>query len=83
MKGLLANAINSVYPKATVQTRIVQLIRNSLDHGGWKDRKLVAPALRLIYAAPGEEAAPDEPQAFKQDPCGIKYPSTVQPWMRA
>jgi putative transposase len=42
LKGL-ADAINTVYPKATVQTCIVHLIRNSLDYAGWKDRKQVGP----------------------------------------
>ncbi len=38
LKGM-AEAINTVYPKTTVQTCIVHLIRNSLDYAGWKDRK--------------------------------------------
>jgi transposase-like protein len=82
LKGL-ADAINTVYPKATVQTCIVHLIRNSLDYAGWKDRKLVAQALRPIYTAVSEEAARDELQAFAAGPWGIKYPSIVQSWTRA
>src|SRR6202789_2293219 len=56
LKGL-AEAIGTVYPKPAVQTCIVHLIRNSLEYAGWKDRKLIAQALRPIYAAPSEEAA--------------------------
>jgi transposase-like protein len=82
LKGL-ADAINTVYPKSTVQTCIVHLIRNSLDYAGWKDRKLVAQALRPIYTAVSEEAARDELQAFAKGPWGLKYPSIVQSWMRA
>ena len=82
LKGL-ADAINTVYPKATVQTCIVHLIRNSLDYAGWKDRKSVAQALRPIYTAVSEAAARDELQAFAQGPWGVKYPSIVQSWTRA
>ena len=56
LKGL-AEAINTAYPKTTVQTCIVHLIRNSLDYAGWKDRKMVAAALRPIYAAANEQCA--------------------------
>ena len=82
LKGL-ADAINTVYPKTTVQTCIVHLIRNSLDYAGWKDRKLVAQALRPIYTAVSEQAAHDELQAFASSPWGAKYPSIVQSWTRA
>lgn len=82
LKGL-ADAINTVFPKTTVQTCIVHLIRNSLDYAGWKDRKPVAQALRPIYTAVSEEAARDALQAFSQGPWGIKYPSIVQSWTRA
>ncbi len=76
LKGL-ADAINTVYPKTTVQTCIVHLIRNSLDYAGWKDRKLIAQALRPIYTAVSETAARDELQAFAESPWGIKYPTIV------
>jgi putative transposase len=82
LKGL-ADAINTVYPKATVQTCIVHLIRNSLDYTGWKDRKLVAQALRPIYTAVSEQAAREELHAFAAGPWGIKYPTIVQSWTRA
>jgi transposase-like protein len=82
LKGL-ADAINTVYPKATVQTCIVHLIRNSLDYAGWKDRKLIAQALRPIYTAVSAAAARDQLQAFAQGPWGIKYPTIVQSWTRA
>ena len=82
LKGL-AEAIGAVYPKTAVQTCIVHLIRNSLEYAGWKDRKLVAQALRPIYAAPSEEAAELALQAFAEGPWGIKYPNIVQSWKRA
>jgi putative transposase len=82
LKGL-AEAIGTVYPKTAVQTCIVHLIRNSLEYAGWKDRKLVAQALRPIYAAPSEEAAELALQAFAEGPWGVKYPNIVQSWKRA
>lgn len=82
LKGL-AEAIGTVYPKTAVQTCIVHLIRNSLDYANWKDRKLIAQALRPIYAAPSEEAAQLALQAFAEGPWGIKYPNIVQAWRRA
>ena len=82
LKGL-TEAIGAVYPKTAVQTCIVHLIRNSLEYAGWKDRKLVAQALRPIYAAPSEEAAELALQAFAEGPWGIKYPNIVQSWKRA
>jgi len=82
LKGL-AEAINTVYPRTTVQTCLVHLIRNSLDYAGWKDRKLVAQALRPIYTAVSEEAALAALQAFAAGPWGAKYPSIAQSWQRA
>ena len=49
-------ALPAVFPRTTLQTCIVHLIRNSLDYASWKDRML-APALRPIYAAASAEAA--------------------------
>ena len=47
-------AIGTVFPKTTVQTCIVHLIRNSLDYATWKDRKALARELRPIYTAATE-----------------------------
>ncbi len=56
LKGL-AEAIEVTFPRTTVQTCIVHLIRNSLHYASWKDRKAVATALRPIYTAASAEAA--------------------------
>ena len=50
-------ALAAVFPRTTLQTCIVHLIRNSLDYASWKDRKPLAAALRPIYAAASAEAA--------------------------
>ncbi|MGY6273866.1 IS256 family transposase, partial [Achromobacter denitrificans] len=82
LKGL-ADAIGTAFPRTTVQTCIVHLIRNSLDYAGWKDRKAVAAALRPIYAAASEQAAEQALQAFADGPWGTKYPTIVAAWQRA
>lgn len=82
LKGL-AEAIGTAFPRTTVQTCIVHLIRNSLDYAGWKDRKAVAAALRPIYAAASAQAAEQALQAFADGPWGAKYPMIVAAWQRA
>lgn len=82
LKGL-PDAINAVFPKTTVQTCIVHLIRNSLDYAGWKDRKALAQALRPIYGAASEQEARQTLQAFAGSAWGQKYPTIVAAWERA
>ncbi|WP_373559878.1 IS256-like element ISBcen18 family transposase [Burkholderia sp. AU16741] len=82
LKGL-TEAIGAAYPRTTVQTCIVHLIRNSLEYASYKDRKVLAAALRPIYAAASEEAARQALQDFADGPWGAKYPTIVQSWQRA
>ncbi len=82
LKGL-TEAISAAYPRTTVQTCIVHLIRNSLEYASYKDRKVLAAALRPIYAAASEEAARQALQDFADGPWGAKYPTIVQSWQRA
>jgi putative transposase len=82
LKGL-AEAIETAFPKTTVQTCIVHLIRNSLDYASWKERKAIAAALRPIYTAATAEAARAALDDFAASPWGEKYPTIVQSWRRA
>ena len=82
LKGL-AEAIEVAFPATTVQTCIVHLIRNSLDYASWKDRKLVAAALRPIYAAASAAAAREALEDFAAGPWGAKYATIAQAWRRA
>jgi len=75
------DAIETVWPKATVQTCTVHLIRNSIKYCSWKDRKAVAAALRPIYTAPSAQAAADELDTFEIE-WGNKYPAIVDLWRR-
>lgn len=82
LKGM-PEALAAVYPATTLQTCIVHLIRNSLDYASWKDRKLLAAAMRPIYTAVSAEAAQAELEAFEQGPWGTKFPTVVAAWRRA
>jgi transposase-like protein len=76
-------ALEAVFPRTTLQTCIVHLIRNSLDYASWKDRKPLAQALRPIYAATSAEAAEVALDAFAQSEWGQKFPTVVAAWRRA
>jgi len=82
LKGL-AEAIETAFPKTTVQTCIVHLIRSSLDYASWKERKTIAAALRPIYTAATADAAREALEDFAASPWGEKYPTIVQSWRRA
>ena len=76
-------ALETVFPRTTLQTCIVHLIRNSLDYASWKDRKMLAKALRPIYAAANAEAAEAALDAFADGEWGRKFPTVVAAWRRA
>jgi transposase-like protein len=82
LKGM-PEALGTVFPATTLQTCIVHLIRNSLDYASWKDRKLLAAAIKPIYTAASAEAAQAELDAFEQGTWGQKFPSVVAAWRRA
>ena len=82
LKGM-PEALGAVFPATTLQTCIVHLIRNSLDYASWKDRKLLAAAIKPIYTAPSAEAAQAELDAFEQSPWGRKFPTVAAAWRRA
>ena len=76
-------ALAAVFPRTTLQTCIVHLIRNSLDYASWKDRKMLAAALRPIYAAASAEAALAALDAFEAGEWGRKFPTVASAWRRA
>ena len=81
LKGF-PDAINASFPETVVQTCIVHLIRHSLSFASWKDRKLVAQALRTVYRAANAEAGVAALDAFENGPWGEKYPAIGQNWRR-
>jgi putative transposase len=81
LKGF-PEAINAVFPQTVVQTCVVHLIRHSLDFACWKDRKIVAQALKTVYRATDANAGQAAMDAFADGPWGAKYPAIAQSWRR-
>jgi transposase-like protein len=65
LKGI-SEALGAVFPATTLQTCIVHLIRNSLDYASWKDRKLLAAALKPVYTAANAQAAAQALDEFER-----------------
>src|SRR5204862_3273072 len=82
LKGM-SEALAAVYPVTTLQTCIVHLLRQSLDFVNWKERKLLAAALRPIYTATSADAALVVLDAFALGPWGVRFPTIVAAWRRA
>jgi transposase-like protein len=82
LKGM-GEALGAVFPATTLQTCIVHLIRNSLEFASWKDRKLLAAALKPIYCAPSAEAAEQALSDFELGTWGQRFPTVVAAWRRA
>ena len=82
LKGF-PEAIGAVFPEASVQTCIVHLIRQSLSYCGWKERKAVAAALKLVYRAENETMALRRLEEFEAGEWGGKYPTIAASWRRA
>lgn len=80
LKGF-PEVIESVYPRAEVQTCIVHMIRASLSYVNWKQRKLVAADLRQIYQAATAQEAGEQLDAFAQKWDG-QCPMVSQIWRR-
>jgi putative transposase len=82
LKGM-SEALAAVYPRTTLQTCIVHLLRNSMDFANWKERKPLAAALRPIYTAASADAALVVLDAFALGPWGVRFPTIVAAWRRA
>jgi len=78
LKGF-PEAIEAVFPRATVQTCIVHMLRNSVRYVAWADRKGVVAALKPIYSADTEQAAEAALEAFDKG-LGQRYPLISKSW---
>ena len=76
-------AIEATWPRTTVQTCVVHLIRASMRFVSYKDRKKVAAALKAIYTAPTVEAAETALLEFEASELGQRYPATISTWTAA
>jgi putative transposase len=80
LKGF-PEVIESVYPKAEVQTCIVHMVRASLSYVNWKQRKQVAADLRQVYQAATADDASEQLDAFAQNWDAV-CPVVSQIWRR-
>jgi putative transposase len=81
LKGF-PEAIETVYPRTTVQTCIVHLIRNSLKYVPRREREQVARDLKPIYTAINADAAHNELERFDEK-WGARFPVITQAWLDA
>jgi len=82
LKGM-PEALEAVFPRTTLQTCIVHLIRNSLDYASYKERAALAAAIKPVYTATSAETAESELDAFEQSVLGRKFPTVVKAWRTA
>jgi len=61
----------------------VLLIRDSLEYASWKDRKVLARALRPIYTATNAEMAIEALEVFERSVWGELCPTIPALWRRA
>jgi putative transposase len=81
LKGF-PEAIEAIFPKTTVQTCIVHLIRHSLRYVPRREREQVARDLKPIYTAIDADAAQAALEAFDEK-WGQRFPVITQAWMDA
>src|SRR3954469_18885711 len=75
-------AIEAIYPKTTVQTCIVHLIRHSLKYVPRRQREQVARDLKPIYTAVDADAAHQALERFDEK-WGARFPVITQAWLNA
>ncbi len=78
LKGF-PEAIETVFPKTQVQVCLVHLMRFSLAYVSYKDRKMVAADLKLIYRAATVEEADNKLSEFAEK-WDARYPSISKSW---
>src|SRR5215471_8344460 len=81
LKGF-PEAIEAIFPKTTVQTCVVHLIRHSLKYVPRREREQVARDLKPIYTAVDADAAQAALEAF-DDKWGARFPVITQSWLSA
>jgi putative transposase len=81
LKGF-PEAIEAIFPKTTVQTCVVHLIRHSLRYVPRREREQVARDLKPIYTAVDADAAQQALEAFDEK-WGQRFPVITQAWLNA
>ena len=78
LKGF-PDAIQSVFPEASVQLCVVHQIRNSIKHVGSKHEKEFMKDLKLVYRAVSKEEAESELDKLEAK-WGEMYPIVIRSW---
>jgi putative transposase len=81
LTGLPA-AVETIYPRTTVQTCVVHLLRTAMKYASYKERKAMAAQMRPIYTAVSAETAAAALEVFAEA-WGVKAPGAVQAWRNA
>ena len=81
LKGF-PEAIEAIFPKTTVQTCVVHLIRHSLKYVPRRAREPVARDLKPIYTAIDADAAQAALERFDET-WGQRFPVITQAWLNA
>jgi len=76
------DAIEAIFPKTTVQTCIVHLIRASMKYVPRREREQVARDLKPIYTAKDADQAHAELETFDEK-WGARFPVITQAWLNA
>jgi putative transposase len=75
-------AIEAIFPRTTVQTCVVHLIRASLKYVPRREREQVARDLKPIYTAVDADQAQAELETFDEK-WGTRFPVITQAWLNA
>jgi putative transposase len=81
LKGF-PEAIEAIFPRTTVQTCIVHLLRHSLKYVPRREREQIARDLKPIYTAVDADAAQLELERFDEK-WGQRFPVITQAWLNA
>jgi putative transposase len=76
------DAIEAIFPKTTVQTCVVHLIRSSLKYVPRREREQVARDLKPIYTAIDADHAQAALETFDEK-WGQRFPPITQAWLNA
>jgi len=79
----LPEAIEATFPRATVQTCVVHLIRASMRFVSYTERKKVAAGLRPNYTAANADAAETALLELTESDLGQRHPAVIATWQRA
>jgi putative transposase len=81
LKGF-PEAIEAIFPKTTVQTCIVHLLRHSLKYVPRKEREQVARDLKPVYTALDADTAQEALERFDEK-WGARFPVITKAWLDA